>query len=214
MDIFKSVASGMAVTVAAALAHANAAPLSFVNVRSPSLSCLLHVDCLVQVTDTVDTFATIVLPAPVWTGTARLQTRTFKATVGTPAVSRLFYEYRVDLTEAVSDGEVPCVTDLSIDFGPVAKLPYNATGPLDDVFVIFQAGTTSVGLYAVDQTDGVITFTFNQPICAGPTPGSGHASRFFGLSSAFPPRAIDATVSVPGLDPVAVRARAPAYHRQ
>jgi len=62
---------------------------------------------------------------------------------------------------------------------------------------------------AVDETNGVITFTFSQPICAGTTPGTGQASRFFGLASAFPPRAVVAKVSVPGLDPIDVKATVP-----
>jgi hypothetical protein len=103
------------------------------------------------------------------------------------------------------------VTDISVDFGPVTKLQYNKAGPLDDVFVVTKGGLGSVGLYAVDQTGSVITFTFNQPVCAGTKPGSGMTSYFFGLASDKPPKSISANVSVPGLDPIAVPARAPGY---
>ncbi len=187
---------------------AKAASLSFVNVGAPAINCVFNPSCTVTVTDSVDT---IVLPSPVWTGNARLQSRTFSGAAGAPAAGKTAYEYRVDLTQAVSDGEVPCVTDIAIDFGPVTKLQYNKIGPLDDVYVVTKGGLGTVGLFTVDQTGDVITFTFNQPVCAGPTPGKGHTSFFFGLASAFPPKAITAHVSVPGLDPIDVKARAPAH---
>ena len=142
---------------------------------------------------------------------ARLQTRTFVGGVGSPAAGKTAYEYRVDLTQAVSDGEVPCVTDMSVDFGPVTQLEYNNVGPVDDVFVIVKGGLGTIGLYDVEQTGTVINFVFNQPVCAGPTPGSGHSSYFFGLTSAYPPKSISANVSVPGLDPIKVKARGPNY---
>jgi hypothetical protein len=149
------------------------------------------------------------VPGPVWTGTARLQSRTFTGAAGAPGAGKTAYEYRVDLTQAVSDGEVPCVTDISVDFGPVTKLQYNTTGPLDDVFVVTKGGLGSVGLYAVEQNGRIITFTFNQPVCAGTKSGAGMTSFFFGLASDKPPRDISANVSVPGLEAIAVPARAP-----
>ena len=189
-------------------AVAQAASLSFVNVGAPDINCVFDSSCKVTVTDSV---GTIVLPSPVWTGTARLQSRTFTGAVGAPGAGKTAYEYRLDLTQAVSDGEVPCVTDIAIDFGPVTKLQYNKAGPLDDVFVVSSGGLGSVGLFAVEQTGGVITFTFNQPVCAGTKPGSGMTSYFFGLASDRPPRAISANVSLPGLEAFAVPARAPGY---
>jgi len=189
-------------------AVAQAASLSFVNVGAPDINCVFDSSCKVTVTDSV---GTIVLPSPVWTGTARLQSRTFTGVAGAPGAGKTAYEYRLDLTQAVSDGEVPCVTDIAIDFGPVTKLQYNKAGPLDDVFVVSSGGLGSVGLFAVEQTGGVITFTFNQPVCAGTKPGSGMTSYFFGLASDRPPRAISANVSLPGLEAFAVPARAPGY---
>jgi hypothetical protein len=203
--IWLSVATMLAIAPAL---PAQAASLSFVNVTAPAINCVFNTPCTVTVTDSVDTIA---VPAGLWTGTARLQSRTFVGAAGSPAAGKTAYEYRVDLTQAVSDGEVPCVTDIAIDFGPVTKLQNNKVGPLDDVFVITKGGLGTVGLYAVDQTGSVITFTFNQPVCAGPTPGSGHTSHFFGLASAHPPHAINAKVSVPGLDPIDVKARAPEH---
>jgi hypothetical protein len=187
-----------------------AAPLSFVNVSAPAINCVFSATCSVTVTDTVDT---ITVPPGLWTGNARLQSRTFVGAPGTPGAGKTAYLYRVDLTQANSDGEVPCVTDIAVDFGPVAKLQYNKAGPLDDVFVVTKGGIGSVGLYAVDQTSDVITFTFNEPVCAGPTGGKGESSYFFGLASATPPKSIIAYASVPGLDPIDVKARAPSQGR-
>ncbi len=187
-----------------------AASLSFVDVAAPDVNCVFDPSCKITVTDSV---ATIVLPAPVWTGNAHLQSRTFAGVAGAPGAGKTGYLYRVDLTQAVSDGEVPCVTDIAVDFGPVTKLQYNKAGPLDDVFVITKGGLGSVGLFAVEQTGTVVSFVFNQPVCAGTKPGSGMTSFFFGLASDRPPRAISANVSVPGLEPIEVPARAPGYGR-
>jgi len=187
---------------------AQASPLNFVNVTAPDINCVFNTTCKVTVTDSVDT---IVVPGPVWTGNGRLQSRTITGAAGAPGAGKTAYVYRVDLTQAVSDAEAPCVTDIAIDFGPVTKLQYNKVGPLDDVYVVTKGGLGTIGLFAVDQTGDVITFTFNQPVCAGPSPGKGHTSYFFGLASAFPPKAITAKVSVPGLDPIDVKARAPGH---
>ncbi len=91
----------------------------------------------------------------------------------------------------------------------MTKLQYNTAGPLDDVFVVTKGGLGTVGLLAVDKTGDAITFTFNQPVCAGSAPGKGHTSYFFGLASDHPPKSITAKVNVPGLLPIDVKARAP-----
>lgn len=195
------------VATLAMAASAQAAPLNFVNVSAPGINCVFSATCTVTVTDSVDT---ITVPPGLWTGNARLQSRTFVGAPGTPGAGKTAYEYRVDLTQVVSSGEVPCVTDLAVDFGPVTKLQYNKAGPLDDVFVVAKGGLGSVGLYAVDKTGDLVTFTFNEPVCAGATPGTGATSYFFGLASVNPPKLIVAYVSVPGLLPIDVKVRAPA----
>jgi hypothetical protein len=187
---------------------AQAGPLSFVEVAAPDINCVFNTTCKVTVTDSV---GTIVVPPGLWSGTARLQSRTYPGAAGAPGAGKTAYEYRVDLTQAVSDGEVPCVTDIAIDFGAVTKLQYNKVGPLDDVFVVTKGGLGTIGLYAVEQTGNVITFTFNQPVCAGPTPRTGRTSYFFGLASEYAPHAITAHVGVPGLLPVDTPARGPAH---
>jgi hypothetical protein len=158
-----------------------------------------------------DTFVTI--SSPIWSGIARLETRTFRSSFGTPTGEKNFYEYRVDLTQTITIADATCITDLSIDFGPVIKLQFDGGGPLDSGYVI-QGTTSAIGLSAVDQTNGVITFTFSQPVCAGATPGTGQASRVFGIASPFPPKAIVAHVNVPGLDSIAVATRGPQQSRR
>jgi hypothetical protein len=197
-----------ALLVAIAPAMAQAATLSFVNVGAPAINCVFNTTCTVTVTDSVDA---IVVPPALWTGNARLQSRTFPGAAGAPGAGKTAYEYRVDLTQVVSSGEVPCVTDIAVDFGPLTKLQYDKSGPLDDVYVVTKGGIGTIGLYHVEQTGNIITFTFNQPVCAGPSPGTGHSSYFFGLASAYPPKAINAKVSVPGLEPIDTKARAPAH---
>ena len=195
--------------VAAGSGIARATPLTFVTVRAP-LRCSLNIPCMEI--GAIDTDVTINVSSPVWSGIARLQTRTFRASFP-PTGPKNFYEYRVDLTQAVTNADAACITDLAIDFGPVIKLQYNGAGPLDHGYVVDRGRASTIGLLAVDQTNGVITFTFNEPICAGAAPGTGRASRSFGMASPFPPRAIVARVSVPGLDPIPAQARAP-QHRQ
>jgi hypothetical protein len=187
---------------------AQAAPLSFVNVSAPDINCVFNTTCTVTVTDHIGIIA---VPPLLWTGSARLQSRTYPGAAGAPGAGKTAYEYRVDLTQAVSDGEAPCVTDISLDFGPVTKLQYNKVGPLDDVFVVTKGGLGTVGLLDVEQNGNVVTFTFNQPVCAGASAGKGMTTYFFGLASDHAPHAITARVSVPGLLPIDTPANGPAH---
>jgi len=183
--------------------------LTFVNVAAPAINCVFNTSCQVSGTDSV---GNIPLPPIAVSGTGSLQTRTILSAAGAPAAGKTAYLYRVDMTQAVSSGEVPCVTDLSIDFGPVSKFVYGGSGsPPDDVFVITQGGLGNIGLYQVTQKGKVINFIFNQPVCAGLTPGTGRSSNFFGVTSSSAPKAITAKVGWPGLDALSVPARGPAY---
>jgi hypothetical protein len=188
---------------------AAAGPLSVVTVNSPAINCVYETDCTITVTDSVGT-----IPVPNLTaGTARLQTRTFTGLAGAPAAGKTGYEYRIDLTTAVTNAEFSCVTDLAVDFGPITKLQYNNAGPADDVYVITHGGLGKIGILFAEQSGSTITFTFSQPVCAGQTPNTGDTTFFFGLTSAFAPRAITAEVGVPGLLPVDVKARGPNHPR-
>jgi hypothetical protein len=188
---------------------AAAGPLSVVTVNSPAINCVYETDCTITVTDSVGT-----IPVPNLTaGIARLQTRTFTGLAGAPAAGKTGYEYRVDLTTAVTNAEFSCVTDLAVDFGPITKLQYNNAGPADDVYVITHGGLGKIGILFAEQTGSTVTFTFSQPVCAGQTANTGDTTFFFGLTSAFAPRAITAKVGVPGLLPVDVKARGPNHPR-
>ena len=140
-----------------------ATQLSIVTVNAPAINCIYETDCTITVTDSVGT-----IPVPNLTaGVGRLQSRTFVGQPGAPAAGKTGYEYRVDLTTAVTDAEFSCVTDLAVDFGAVTKLQYNNVGPVDDVYVVTKGGLGKIGLFSAEQVGNVITFTFSQPVCAG-----------------------------------------------
>jgi hypothetical protein len=188
-----------------ALGAAGATTLTVVTVTAPAVNCVFEADCTVVVNDSVGTIA-----LPPATGTARLQSRTFQGQHGAPGAGKTAYEYRLDLTQAHAIGDVACVTDLTIDFGPIAKLQYNRAGPTDDVFVITKGGLGTIGLASAEQNGSLVTFTFSQPVCAADASGPGHTTFFFGLASTHAPEATLAGVGVPGVDdPVMVKARAP-----
>jgi hypothetical protein len=184
---------------------AGAAPLTVVSVAAPDINCVFETDCTVVVTDSVGNIA-----LPTITGVARLQSRTFLGQAGAPGAGKTAYEYRLDLTQATAVDDVACVTALNVNFGPVTVLQYNKVGPADDVFVVTKGGLGTIGLASAVQNRNIITFTFSQPVCAADTSGPGQTTFFFGLASINPPKAITATVEVPGVFPdVDVKARAP-----
>jgi hypothetical protein len=184
---------------------AGAASLSVVQVAAPTINCVFETDCTIVVTDSVGT-----IPIPnLIGGAARLQTRTFAGKPGAPAAGKFGYEFRLDLTTAVTNEEFSCVTDLAVDFGVITKLQYNKAGPTDDIFVVAKGGLGKIGILSAEQDGNVVTFTFSQPVCAGHTPNTGDTTFFFGLTSAFAPKSITAKVGVPGLLPVDVPARGP-----
>jgi hypothetical protein len=187
-------------------APAQAVPLSVVNVSFPAVNCVFNPTCKITVTDSVGN-----IPLPAATGPGRLQSRTFKGVAGTHAAGKTGYMYRVNLTQPAGLTALPCVSAIKVNFGPVAKLQYNAMGPLDDVFVGTGGGLGSIGLSGADQVGNVITFTFSAPVCAGSSPGNGQTSFFFGLASAKPPKAITAMVERTIGGPVGVPARAPNF---
>lgn len=185
--------------------------LIVVDVGAPAINCFYTTTdpCTVSGNDSV---GDIPVPPGIITGPARLQTRTILGSAGSPAAGKTGYLYRVDMTQAVSNEEVPCVTDVSVDFGPVVQFPYSGSGSSPaDVFVITQGGLGSIGLFQAVKTGSVIDFVFNEPVCAGPTPGTGKTSYFFGVTSDSAPKAIIAKVGWPGLDALNTPARGPAY---
>lgn len=179
--------------------------LTFVNVAAPAINCVFAPNCTVTVTDTM---ATIPFPPNV-TGTGLVQSRTFAGLAGTPGAGKTAYEYRVDMTGATSEDESACVTDLALDFGPDARLSFDATGQLYDAYVITQGGIGSVGLFNVTRIGNKIDFVFARPLCTAQFPYPGLSSYFFGVVSAYAPVSVTANAGWPGLLGEAVAVRAP-----
>lgn len=185
---------------------AHAVPLKVVNVNSPAVNCVFNTTCKVTVNDTVGN-----VPVPGISGTARLQSRTYPGAAGAPAAGKTAYVYRVDLTQAVGIVNIPCVSGLKVDFGPVTALDYDKNGQLDHVFVVTSGGLGSIGVASADQVGGTITFAFSAPVCAGSSPGKGDTTFFFGLAAATAPKAITAQAQIAGGAWVNVAARAPIH---
>lgn len=190
----------------AALTLLTGCPLSVVNVGAPAVNCVFNTTCTVTVTDTVGS-----IPVPGIAGTARLQSRTYTGAAGAPGAGKTAYVYRLDLTDAAGIVNIPCVSALEVDFGPLSKLDYNTDGSADDVFVVTSGGLGTVGLASADKSGNVVTFTLARPVCAGSSPGRGETSYFFGLAAATAPQAVTAQVQVSGGALVDVPARAPTH---
>lgn len=163
--------------------------LSKVDVSAPGINCVFDPSCTVTVTDTT---ASIPLATG---GTNFLQSRTFAGKPGAPANGLTAYEYRIDLRNAIGITHIPCISSLTVKFGPVVStLDYNGDGTPDQVYVVTGGGLGSIGLASAVKDDNDITFTFDSPICAGGSPGTGQSSFFFGLVSAKPPGVVTAKV--------------------
>lgn len=207
MNISARILLCVAAAVAAAPGAARAASLSVVDVTAPDIYCVFNTACAVTVTETVGEFSYGGM-----TGKGILQSRTFVGAAGAPAVGKTGYEYRVDMTQAAAIGDSACITDLTVDFGPVTKLQYNKTRPLEDVYVVTKGGLGNVKLASAEHTGNVITFVFDQPVCAGEDGAKGASSLFFGLASTGAPKTgVTATVDVPGLGPIRVHVRTPTH---
>jgi len=178
--------------------------LKVVKVAAPAINCVFNTSCKVTVTDSVGD-----IPLPGISGKAVLQSRTYQGAAGAPAAGLTGYDYRVDLTQAVGIVNIPCVSSLTVDFGPASSLHYSGGPGLEQVFVITKGGLGSVAPVTAVQTGRAITFTFQPSVCAGSAPGKGDTSFFFGLASSKPPKAITAIVTVAGGAPLSVAARAP-----
>ena len=168
---------------------ASAVPLTVVNVSAPAINCVFNPACTVTVTDTVGNFP----PATGYTGTPRLQSRTFVGVAGAPGKGLTAYVYRVDFTSAVAASDINCATSMRLKFGPVATLPYS--GPAQ-VYVVTTGGLGSIGLASADKTGAAITFTFTSAVCPQNGTAPGQTSFFFGLASKTPPVPDNAKVAL------------------
>ena len=179
-------------------------PLKVVNVGAPVINCVFDPSCTVTVSDTTDT-----IPIPAG-GTNFLQSRTFVGSPGSPANSLYAHEYRIDLRNAIGITYIPCISSMTIEFGPVVStLDYDGDGVVDQVYVVTSGGLGSIGLASVEKDGNNITFNFSPSVCAGGSPGTGQSTFFFGLVSTQSPRNVTATVRETTGSVYDVDARAP-----
>ncbi|MEZ4681232.1 MAG: hypothetical protein R2932_44160 [Caldilineaceae bacterium] len=195
---------------AAPVASTSAAPtfapdatLSIVEVAAPNINCLFDADCTI----TVDDLASHFIP-PAASGDASFQSRLWPAgEAGTAGAGLYPYLYRIDLRNAVGITAASCVTNMTIDFGPIAALDYNGDRKADDIFVVTKGGLGNIKPAAAVQSGDTITFRFDPAICVGGR--TGDSSFFFGLASAHPAAVVPARLTgTLGLDNT-LRAKAP-----
>jgi hypothetical protein len=207
MSILQNVRPTMAAAILVIMPSvAQAAVLTVVNVGAPAINCVFSTSCTITVNDTIGN-----IPLPGISGSARLQSRAFTGAAGAPAAGKFGHLYRVDLTQDVGVGKIPCVSALKLDFGPLTKLAYVKGAAPSGVYVITSGGLGSIGMASADKTGTVITFTFSKPVCAGASAGKGDTSYFFGLTAATAPKAITAQMQVTGGPFVNVPARVPMH---
>jgi hypothetical protein len=130
---------------------------------------------------------------------------------GAPANGLYAYEYRIDLRNAIGITYIPCISSMTIEFGPVVStLDYDGDGVTgDQVYVVTSGGLGSVGLASAEKDGDDVTFGFSPPVCAGGHPGGGQSTFFFGLVSTQPSKPVTATVKETTGSVHEVQARAP-----
>lgn len=187
-------------------AAAQSVPLFPAQVSQANIDCLFGVQCAVTARDEF-----VEIPLPAISGTAILHSRTFLGPAESRAPGRHAYQYRLDLTGATTLADSSCIINLSINFGPVAKLPYAPGVTLRDVYEVVQgAPPNQIGFARAEQTGTVVTFIFDQPVCAGDGITPGKSTFFFGLASLdAPARGVHAKVDIFGLDDIPVDAFGP-----
>lgn len=196
---------GVAAALFASPGASQATPLSFVDIDAHAISCLFSRNCKIS---SHDTAGDIPLPSSA-SGKAWLRSRTFRGARGSPAAGKRGYQYQVDLTHATSLADAPCVTELALDFGEIIPLKYGSAGFANHGYVVARGESPSVRLFAAETEGNIITFTFNEPVCAGINDGSGLASYFVGVTSVHSPKSIVASIRLPGQPLVKVKARVP-----
>jgi hypothetical protein len=205
MRIFKVVAAAAA-ALQLASPGARAQLLSVVEVNAPAVNCVFNTTCTITVSDTVGYIALPYLAAP---RTAWLQSRTFTGAAGTPGAGKTGYMYRISLTEAA--GTADCLGGLVLNFGPVARLPYQAN-QLADVFVVTTGGLGTISLKSAEKFGSVIVFELKKQLCLACGPDIKNTTFFFGLAADAVPMAISAQIYSAGTPPLYnVDARVPTH---
>lgn len=180
----------------AAATNAPAAPtavLNFVNVSAPDVNCLFDADCAIFVDDSTAFFT-----FDSTSGAGFLQSRLWpRGEMGTTGGGLFPYLYRIDMRELVGPGNPACISEFSLDFGPVVPLDYNGDGAPEHGFIITGGGLGSVAPSSIDLTGARLTFNFSTPVCGdfSPSQDNGVSSFFFGLASPFPSQEVTAKLT-------------------
>lgn len=206
--------TGLSIFIVTTAPHSQAAPeavtaLTAANVSAPAINCVFDSDCTIFVDDVAATFT-----LPSTTGNGLLQSRMSpRGESGTDGAGLYAYEYRIDLQELIGPGNPGCVTELAVDFGPIVPLDYDGNGSLDQVYVVTAGGLGSVAPSAVNQTGGVVEFSFSPPVCGdfSDKQDNGASTFFFGMASPFRDREITAVIEHNTSDPLDILAHAPNY---
>ena len=198
------------VPAAAALAlmtlTATAQPLTVVEVGAPAINCVFSPTCSIVVNDSLGYLALPYIATP---KTAWLQSRTYTGAPGTPGAGKTGYEYRLSLTEA--SGSSDCLNGLTLNFGPVTKLPYKG-GQQADIFVVTTGGLGTIGVKSAEKFGNVIVFDFAKRLCLAGGPDVKNTTFFFGLAASTPPMAVAGQIFATGSTPFfAVAARVPTH---
>jgi hypothetical protein len=172
---------------------AMAEPVTIVNLGSLAVRCVFATNKRCNLNGTASTGA---IAIPGITGDAALHSLTFPADPASWAAKLTGYEFRLDLTRAIAGPTKACVTQLTLDAGPLKPLPYTGREDRFDVFVINTHATGFVGLASAERTGPAITFVFAKPVCPGAGSDKGETSFFFGFAAATTPREISAQVKL------------------
>jgi len=181
--------------LAAMTAPASAAStkLTVVTVDPGAVVCVFSNQCSVTPTDTMGNFPA----SKAYTGTERLQSRTYAGQKGSKAGANMAFIYRIDFTHAVrSQKDMYCADGVDIDFGPVTQLPYGPKGAMGDVFVINSGGMNFVGVSEATQKKNVVSIEFASPVCPANGAFPGQSTFFFGMASAKAPKLDSVSVSL------------------
>jgi hypothetical protein len=188
-------------------AAAQPVPLFPAQVSAGNIECLFGVQCAITPHD-----ETTDIPLATVSGKAVLHSRTITGAAGSRAPGRTAYQYRIDLTEATTLGDSSCLTNLSVKFGPISKLPYAPGVILRDVYAIQQGvPANQISFESAVQAGDVVTFTFPPGrLCAGDGVNPGVSSFAFGLASLDEPvRGVRVQIDAPGIEDIQVRSFGP-----
>ena len=191
----------------AAPAVAQSVPLFPAQVSEANIDCLFSSQCTLTPHDETTDIVLLAI-----SGKAVLHSRTFLGAADSRAPGRTAYQYRIDLTNATALGDSFCLTNLSVKFGPISKLPYAPGVILRDVYEIRQGvPANQIGFETAVQAGDVVTFTFAPGrLCAGDGVSPGATSFFFGLASLDAPvRGVHVQIDAPGLDDIQVKSFGP-----